>query len=64
MLMLFHFHFLDWAIVAIIHFIFSLFITISVPSLEIDGSLGDSEGHKESGSKKRYKMFFFLLCLV
>lgn len=30
----------------------------SVPSVEIDGSLGDSDGVKESGSKKRYTISY------
>lgn len=32
-----------------------------VPSVEIDGSLGDSEGVKESGSKKRYCSLIYAL---
>lgn len=36
-------------------FIFLFLVMNSVSSVEIDGSLGDSEGLKESGSKKRYE---------
>lgn len=43
------------------HFFYYLvFLTIlSAPSVEIDGSLADSDGLKEAGSKKRYTMFYY-----
>lgn len=40
-------------------FIFLFLVMNSVSSVEIDGSLGDSEGLKESGSKKRYGCSFY-----
>lgn len=35
----------------------SVYMLLSVPSVEIDGSLGDSDGIKDPGSKKRYTIF-------
>lgn len=37
---------------------FLFFFEYDAASAEVDGSLGDSDGLKESGSKKRYTIFY------
>lgn len=36
----------------------SLYMLLSAPSVDMDGSLGDSDGIKDPGSKKRYTILF------
>lgn len=45
------------------HFVF-FFAILSAASVEIDGSLGDSDSLKEPGSKKRYTIFYSPLLFV
>jgi hypothetical protein len=40
-------------------------VLLSAPSVEMDGgSLGDSDGIKDPGSKKRYTILFYLSFLI
>jgi hypothetical protein len=43
----------------------SVYVLLSAPSVEMDGgSLGDSDGIKDPGSKKRYTILFYLSFLI
>lgn len=43
---------------------FLTFFAMLSSSVEIDGSLGDSDSLKEPGSKKRYTIFYSLILFI